>query len=427
MSRIIINKLGPIKYCELEIKDFMIFTGPQASGKSTIAKSIFFFKNIKKLLIGQINTMVFGSNNGKSMLMNIRLTKEIRSCFLQTFGTTWCMHNDMYLQYYYSDDVYIKISLKADNYNKHNYIWIKFSSKLSDFLNYCDTIDLDMMLNPTKHIVIREKINVVFDDDTDVIYIPAGRSMMTLLSSQLMFMYTVMSDEQKRNIDYCTQKYLERVLQIKPYFSESTDTLIANAIQLTESKIDKTLLSLCTDIMKQILHGEYRNIDGEERLQVADDKYIKINFASSGQQEAIWILNVVLYYLLNNRKSYFIIEEPESHLYPDAQKLMLEFISLAKNNGNKVLVTTHSPYILGTINNLLYANKISRFVDINLLKEIIHPYKWLDYKNIAAYHIVDGILESCLDSEFESIDNAVIDGASEEINTDFEKMLELRS
>ena len=161
MSRIIINKLGPIKYCELEIKDFMIFTGPQASGKSTIAKSIFFFKNIKKLLIDQINTMVFGSNNGKSMLMKIRLTKEIRSCFLQTFGTTWCMHNDMYLQYYYSDDVYIKISLKADNYNKHNYIWIKFSRKLSDFLNYCDTIDLDMMLNPTKHIEIREKINVV--------------------------------------------------------------------------------------------------------------------------------------------------------------------------------------------------------------------------------------------------------------------------
>ena len=45
MEKIIINKLGPIKNCDLNLKDFMVFTGPQASGKSTIAKSIFFFKN----------------------------------------------------------------------------------------------------------------------------------------------------------------------------------------------------------------------------------------------------------------------------------------------------------------------------------------------------------------------------------------------
>ena len=47
MERIVINKLGPIGHCDVEINDFMVFTGPQASGKSTIAKSIFFFKNIK--------------------------------------------------------------------------------------------------------------------------------------------------------------------------------------------------------------------------------------------------------------------------------------------------------------------------------------------------------------------------------------------
>ena len=36
--------------------------------------------------------------------------------------------------------------------------------------------------------------------------------------------------------------------------------------------------------------GEYRNVNGEERLQVSEDRYVKINFASSGQQEAVWIL-----------------------------------------------------------------------------------------------------------------------------------------
>ena len=54
MQKIIIHQLGPVEHCELEINDFMIFTGPQASGKSTIAKSVFFFKNIRKLLVSQI-------------------------------------------------------------------------------------------------------------------------------------------------------------------------------------------------------------------------------------------------------------------------------------------------------------------------------------------------------------------------------------
>ena len=44
-ERIVIKKLGTIDYCDFNINDFTIFTGPQASGKSTIAKSIFFFKD----------------------------------------------------------------------------------------------------------------------------------------------------------------------------------------------------------------------------------------------------------------------------------------------------------------------------------------------------------------------------------------------
>ncbi len=45
MPKVVIHKLGPVDHCELEINDFTVFTGPQASGKSTVAKSIFFFKN----------------------------------------------------------------------------------------------------------------------------------------------------------------------------------------------------------------------------------------------------------------------------------------------------------------------------------------------------------------------------------------------
>ena len=419
MEKIVINKLGPIKHCTLEINDFMVFTGPQASGKSTIAKSIFFFFIIKNLLLMQINKKLFGESDTIKLTIKNRLIKEVRANFLQTFGTTWCMDNDMFMEYYYTDSIYIKIWLKDDPISP-NYIWIEFSEKLIDFLGRFDNIHLDILS------YARNSIDEFFGNNEEIIYIPAGRSMMTLFSSQLMFMYSVMNDDQKRSLDYCTQNYLERILQLKPSFSNSIQTLIKNKIELTDTKINRRNLQQCADLMKQILHGEYRNVDGEERLQLDDDRYIKINFASSGQQEAVWILNVVFYYLLNNRKSFFIIEEPESHLFPNAQKLMAEFISLAKNGGNKILLTTHSPYILGTINNMLYASRISKEVNNSSLGKIINPLKWLNFEKLSAYYVELGVMKSCLDEDFEAIDNEIIDGASDEINTDYDKMVNLR-
>ena len=425
MEKIVINKLGPITHCNLEISDFTVFTGPQASGKSTIAKSVFFFKNVKNLLLMQIDKRLFGESDIMKLSTRNRLIKEIRSNFLQTFGTTWRMDHDMCMEYYYTDTVYIKICLKNDPVSP-NYIWVDLSENLIDFLNQYDDVKLDVLTHARNNGSLKKEIDEFFENCEEAIYIPAGRSMMTLFSSQLMFMYSVMNDDQKRSLDYCTQNYLERIMQLKPSFSNSVQTLIKNKIELTDIKINRENLQQCADLMKQILQGEYRNVDGEERLQVAEDRYVKINFASSGQQEAVWILNVVFYCLLNNKKSFFIIEEPESHLFPNAQKLITEFISLAKNGGNKILLTTHSPYILGTINNLLYAGRISKEVDHAVLGKMIHPLKWLDFEKLSAYYVDAGVIQACLDEEFESIHNEVIDGASDEINTEYEKMADLR-
>ena len=47
MHKLIIHKLGPIRHCELTCSQFMTFTGFQASGKSTIAKAVYYFRTIK--------------------------------------------------------------------------------------------------------------------------------------------------------------------------------------------------------------------------------------------------------------------------------------------------------------------------------------------------------------------------------------------
>ena len=359
--------------------------------------------------------------------MKNRLMKEVRSNFLQIFGSTWCMDMEMSLVYQYRKDVSIEVSLTSDPVSP-NYIWIKFSRNLSEFLKLLDLlIEQKSTLLPNEELaLLKNKIDNFFEDEAEIVYIPAGRSMITLFGTQLNYIYSSMDDTQKKNLDYCTQNYLERILQLKPNFNLSISQMIRNVISLTDTKINKEVLFLAAELMQKILQGEYRNIDGEERLQVAEDRYVKINFASSGQQEAVWILNVLFYYLLNNKKAYFIIEEPESHLFPNAQKWIMEFITLVKGNKNQVFITTHSPYILGTINNLLYADRISSQVNRIELNKIINKNEWLPFSTISAFYINKGRVEACTDEEFGSIENEVIDGASEEINSDFEKMVLLK-
>ena len=69
-------------------------------------------------------------------------------------------------------------------------------------------------------------------------------------------------------------------------------------------------------------------------------------------------MNLLFYYLLEGKPSCIILEEPEAHLYPDSQKYMAEALATFAHVGSQVIVTTHSPYILGEFNNLLYAAEI---------------------------------------------------------------------
>ena len=90
---------------------------------------------------------------------------------------------------------------------------------------------------------------------------------------------------------------------------------------------------LADSLIQKILQGSYKYIDGNEKLQLAQsDKNININFASSGQQDSLWILNLIYYYLANDKPTCFIIEEPESHLYPNTQKDIANAIGVAIRN-----------------------------------------------------------------------------------------------
>ncbi len=55
-----------------------------------------------------------------------------------------------------------------------------------------------------------------------------------------------------------------------------------------------------------------------------------------------------------------ILEEPESHLHPASQRQMARGIVRLVNAGVRVIITTHSDYFIGQVNNLLKLSHASR-------------------------------------------------------------------
>lgn len=422
MHKLTIDKLGPIQHCELEIKQYTVLTGYQASGKSTIAKAIYFFRTLKEYLYQSIlrkeySQLVYQQGyfpqdeNGRILNLKGDFESHVRNQFLSTFGTSYSMDRDMKLLYQYNDEVFISIRLtEGKNSLVPNYVWVDYSAKIRSFLLAPPSTNSQTEL--------KKQLANLFDDPFETVYIPAGRSVLTVLGSQFNYFYSTMDDSQKRLLDSCTRDYLERVMRLRPQFSNGLAGIVEGA-KVTERQ--QRLFQEALTLVQKILKGTYTVSDGEERIWVDGKHYVKINFASSGQQEIVWILNLLFYYLAMQQPVFFIIEEPESNLFPEAQKLVIELISLVVNSGNAALLTTHSPYVLGSINNLLYAGAVGK-LSLDKTTAIISRCKWIDSSNCSALFVENGNVLNCMDEELMQIDNSLLDQISHGINREYDEL-----
>ena len=420
MHHLSLSCVGPIKQCEIDIDDFTVFTGAQATGKSTIAKSIFFFRTIKNDIL---ESMLKRSGlNDMEISLNRTVTRLIRNKFLQIFGTSRALSNQLRMLYNYNKDTFVEITLRlntGDDYVSPNYVYFDFSRNIEQFLR--DNNDKDISEREERD-RIHDELNRMFSDDCETIFIPAGRSLITLLTTQLNYIFTVMDEEQKRLLDFCTQKYIERILRIRPSFDGGIRGYFDNKRTTSITSFDTAFARKCMALIDEILKGRYLYVSGEERLVLDNNKYVKINYTSSGQQESVWIFNILMYQLINNIKTFIILEEPEAHLYPDAQKKMVGLLSMFQSKNNELLLTTHSPYVLGTINNLIYAKQIECQTNSPQTDAVVEKEKRIE--RCSAYNVHNGHIYGCL-AEDKLIKNEVIDGASEEINQEYDRLFEI--
>jgi hypothetical protein len=80
-------------------------------------------------------------------------------------------------------------------------------------------------------------------------------------------------------------------------------------------------------------------------------------------------------------------------------------------------MTTHSPYVLSAINNLIFAYKVAHEVPEKAeeVAKIIPREQWLNPEDVAAYYVGDGTVTSIMEDEVGLIGENELDAISEDI------------
>jgi predicted ATPase len=120
--------------------------------------------------------------------------------------------------------------------------------------------------------------------------------------------------------------------------------------------------SFVDKILKAKIEEDNSKEEGNLFLKSKDGRKISIAKASSGQQEIVYVLmhldRLGNGYKYSKVQSVFI-EEPSAHLFPQDQMYIINFIAQVYNdlkgtdNPSRFFITTHSPYVLNSINNIL--------------------------------------------------------------------------
>jgi AAA15 family ATPase/GTPase len=401
MQFLTVKNFGPIKDAHLQVNAFTVLIGEHASGKSTLAKLVYFFKSLKKDFVelarldpNEINTQ--------------RVKNKIRDKFYLYFGSTRLLATDYSVKFSWSDDKSLTLSgsplqvqLRPLHWLNELNIEITNSSPAINFYRMRNEFELALK----EERKLEEKLGSFFHDYTEAFFIPAGRNITTsypetfieTFFNQLPQLTAPKVDEdgnlrrndpQKINL-YLIRDFIGKTSLWKEEFRGSRG-ISAFLKKLPQKK------ELLSEIEK-LLKGTYQVTERlGEHIVLGEGQIVLLENASSGQQESIRIIQDVVLSLADEKSVFRVIEEPEAHLFPSGQEALTKLLValtnykvLQRELKNGVLITTHSPYILTILNNLIFAGVLNAYpnADNPITQAGIPPIFRLQPENISAYMV----------------------------------------
>lgn len=365
MSKLKIKNFGPIKegFGEdwIDVKKVIVLIGNQGSGKSTVAKLISTFSWIEKALYKQSITK--GEVKRKSKFEN-----------------------------YYCEYQNLK------NYFKHN-SEIEFEGDNFKFIYKKNRLSIEE-IKVGKYLVPK------------IMYVPAERN----------FVSAVSQPEKLKYLPKTLYTFLEEYERSKEELSDNLDIPINNLkFQHDKRKGESIIIGADYDlplyqassglqsaiplflVSKNLSEGIDRVSDNSkskislEEMQTLRDRILVIlrneKLTDDLRSQAVELLSSVT----KNDCFINIVEEPEQNLFPSSQwemlKKLLEFNNL--NKGNKLIMTTHSPYLINYISIAIQADYLKGKIAenknsielIKKIKKVISPKSLVSASDVVIYQL----------------------------------------
>ena len=374
MRRLIIRHVGPIRSIDIRLNKVNVFIGPQGSGKSTIAKIISFCSWMEKV------------NDATDRAVTDGLIKRLSS-----FHHMDEYFTDKSVILYIGDNV-------AFAYNWKNEDSIPLLKKFQK-----DSVD---------HFHEREV--VFYTDDKvvnpKVVYIPAERNFVSAVPT--LKDYSDKNDNLQSFVNdwFDAKRHYTREnpmpvtnLGLGYYYNKGSDrdflTLdVKTSIPLTSASSGYQSIVPLTVLVKWLSSGIYEEnkpFSPAENERVRD---ILAHLSESSKQIDAEMVERLSGFIQGRVYSHtqFIVEEPEQNLFPQTQMDLMYHLLTEINHGrnHRLVLTTHSPYILYALNNCLLAFLVKDKIDEETAKTIDGAKYAMNPNDVSVWSIKDGCVRN---------------------------------
>lgn len=398
-----ISGFAGLDVAEIDLGRVNLFIGPQASGKSVAAKVLYFIKTFCDDAIKAIT---------QGLSYNAFTEERVRQ-FDRFFPLAFRSSNGFRVDYTLNGELMAIAGGRKQITTISALAWCRI---YSEAVEQCKRAKESLVKNG---LTPGMAVGSLFEDvlrspmPTPQIFIPDGRG------NQSFFEDLLKSAEVK------TQDMFDPfMVEYQRVYSWAHRYLAKNHQDWWEAFADE---------MRPVLRGMPIEKDGETYIHTEDGRDVLLGFASSGQKEVLPIFKIFSFLSalqFDQQRPTVYLEEPEAHLFPESQIRLVNLMAALFNRAPTIqgLVTTHSPYVATTLNNLLYAGQLGGKSDSTRKAQVsaIVPARcWLDAMDFRAYRFGEGRVTSAIDPETQLIQADVIDSASNETGAVFDRLVEL--
>ena len=400
-----IKNLGPIKSADFELSDFNVITGQNNTGKTYLSYAVYGFLktwivHVKKLKIDKIISDILANGRIDINLKEyeqevINNFKPISKIYSQNINRVFSANKEEF-----SNTEFI-VSLPATRVKYEKGFAIEFKGKnITKSILKAEKKQKKSILNieilaeskaeyPPKFVlakILNELINMAVLQDffPTPFIITSERTGIHIFQKELDINKNVLFEKlikaSKEKFEFNPFEFIEDVFN-------RYSMPIQDSIERVRDK-DKILknTSFIYDEYGELIRDFEKSISGLGFKKYKNDYMVTYKegrkkimlplYLASSSARALLDLFIYIKYSAN-KNDLLIIDEPELNLHPELQIKMTRLLAALSNIGIKILITTHSDYIVKEINNLLMLR-----LDFNNKVEFIEKYRYNQYEHL---------------------------------------------